>query len=117
MFGADAKAEPAAPIVDVKTLHAKIGDRRTDAGERFFRGSAQQGRAVERKEMIDRNHALSLTRQARALGISRGSIYYLPRPPSAADLALMHRIDRLHLDYPFAGMRMATALADFTSPR
>ena len=60
--------------------------------------------------MIDRNHALSLTSQARALGISRGSVYYLPRPPSAADLALMHRIDRLHLDYPFAGSRMLQGL-------
>ena len=60
--------------------------------------------------MIDRNHALSLTRQARALGISRGSVYYLPRPPSVADLALMHRIDRLHLDYPFAGSRMLQGL-------
>ncbi|RWI31384.1 MAG: hypothetical protein E5X80_14755 [Mesorhizobium sp.] len=52
------------------------------------------------KEMIDRNHALLLTRQARELGISRGSFYYLPRLPSATDLALTHRIDRLHLDYP-----------------
>ncbi|MBB6413715.1 putative transposase [Mesorhizobium sangaii] len=60
--------------------------------------------------MIDHNHALSLTRQARALGISRGSVYYLPRPPSAADLALMRRIDRLHLDYPFAGSRMLQGL-------
>ena len=35
--------------------------------------------------MIDRSHALPLTRQARALGISRGSVYYLPRSVSAAD--------------------------------
>ncbi|WP_353642688.1 IS3 family transposase [Mesorhizobium sp. WSM2239] len=108
VFGADGKAEPAAPIVDVKTLHAKIGELTLENG--FFRGSAQQGRAVERKEMIDRNHALSLTRQARALGISRGSVYYLPRPPSAAEITLMHRIDRLHLDYPFAGSRMLQGL-------
>jgi putative transposase len=40
------------------------------------------------------------------LNISRGSIYYLPRPVSAADLAIMQRIDELHLDYPFAGSRM-----------
>lgn len=60
--------------------------------------------------MIDHNHALSLTRQARALGISRGSVYCLPRPPSAADLALMHRIDKLHLQYPFAGSRMLQGL-------
>lgn len=56
--------------------------------------------------MIDRDHELSLTRQAEALAISRGSIYYTPRPVSDADLSLMKQIDRLHLDYPFAGSRM-----------
>lgn len=60
--------------------------------------------------MIDRNHDLSLTRQARVLGICRGSVYYLPRPVSASDLALMRRIDELHLDYPFAGSRMLQGL-------
>jgi putative transposase len=61
---------------------------------------------AERKAMIDRSHALPLTRQAEALGISRGSVYYAPRPVSASDLALMRRMDELHLDYPFAGSRM-----------
>ena len=56
--------------------------------------------------MIDRSHALPVSRQAQAVGISRGSIYYLPRPTSAVDLAIMRRIDELHLDYPFAGSRM-----------
>ncbi len=56
--------------------------------------------------MIDRNHELSISRQAKTLGISRGCVYYLPRPTSASDLALMRRIDELHLDYPFAGSRM-----------
>ena len=56
--------------------------------------------------MIDRTHPLPLTKQAEAVGISRGSVYYLPRPVSAADLALMRRIDELHLEYPFAGARM-----------
>ena len=60
--------------------------------------------------MIDRNHTLSISRQARALGISRGSVYSLPRATSAADLALMRRIDELHLDYPFAGSRMLQGL-------
>jgi putative transposase len=60
--------------------------------------------------MIDRKHELSATRQAKALGISQGSIYYLPRPVSAADLALMRRVDELHLDYPFAGSRMLQGL-------
>jgi putative transposase len=61
---------------------------------------------AERKAMIDHSHALPLARQAEALGISRGSVYYAPRPVSASDLALMRRMDELHLDYPFAGSRM-----------
>ena len=56
--------------------------------------------------MIDRSHALPLTGQAKALGISRGSVYYLGRPTSDVDLALMRRIDELHLEHPFAGSRM-----------
>ena len=56
--------------------------------------------------MIDRNHDLPITRQAKALGISRSSVYYLPRPVPAADLAVMRRIDELHLEFPFAGSRM-----------
>jgi len=60
--------------------------------------------------MIDRDHELSVTRQAKALGISRGSVHYLPRLTSAADLALMRRIDELHLEYPFAGSRMLKGL-------
>ncbi len=56
--------------------------------------------------MIDRGHALPVTRQAQVLQISRGSVYYRPRPVSAADLAIMRQIDALHLDYPFAGSRM-----------
>ena len=56
--------------------------------------------------MIDRGHALPLVTQARQLGISRGNIYYLPRPVSAADLAVMRRIDEPHMSYPFAGSRM-----------
>lgn len=56
--------------------------------------------------MIDRGHNLPLTRQAEVLGLSRGSLYYEPRPVAAADLAIMRRIDELHLNYPFAGSRM-----------
>ncbi len=60
--------------------------------------------------MINRNHKLSISRQAKALRISRGSVYYSPRPVSAGDLALMRRIDELHLNYPFAGSRMLQGL-------
>ena len=56
--------------------------------------------------MIDRAHDLPITKQAAALTISRGSVYYLPRPVSAADLAFMRRIDELHLEFPFAGSRL-----------
>jgi putative transposase len=56
--------------------------------------------------MIDRAHELSITAQAKLLGISRGTVYYLPRPVSPADLALMHKLDELHLEYPFMGARM-----------
>jgi putative transposase len=56
--------------------------------------------------MIDRKHDLPVSRQTNELGISRGSIYYLLRATSTADLALMRRIDELYLDYPFAGSRM-----------
>jgi putative transposase len=56
--------------------------------------------------MIDRSHALPITKQAKALGISRGSVYYRPRRVLAADLAIMRRMDELHLEFPFAGSRM-----------
>ena len=56
--------------------------------------------------MIDRGHRLPLTCQAKAVDISRSSVYYKPRPVSGADLRLMRRIDELHLEHPFAGGRM-----------
>jgi putative transposase len=56
--------------------------------------------------MIERNHELPLTRQAALLRLSRSSLYYEPQPVPEAELAIMRRIDALHLDYPFAGSRM-----------
>ena len=56
--------------------------------------------------MIERGHDLALGRQAELLGLSRSTLYYEPRPVPAAELAIMRRIDALHLDYPFAGSRM-----------
>jgi hypothetical protein len=60
--------------------------------------------------MIDRKHDLPISKQADALNISRGSVYYLPRPVPKTELAIMHRLDRLHLQYPFAGSRMLRGL-------
>lgn len=56
--------------------------------------------------MINCEHKLSAVRQAKLLGFSRGNVYYLPRPVPDGDLALMRRIDELHLYYPLAGSRM-----------
>jgi putative transposase len=78
-------------------MHAKLGEL-TLAND--FGRCAGEGRSVaERKAKIDRSHALPLVAQARQLGISRGSIYYLPRLVSDGDLAIMRRIDKLHLLY------------------
>ena len=56
--------------------------------------------------MIDRSHPLPITRQAEALRMARSTVYALPRPISDRDLDLMKRIDRLHLEMPYAGSRM-----------
>ena len=56
--------------------------------------------------MIDRSHKLPVVQQARQLGVSRSSVYYLARPVSAVDLAIMRWIDKLHMDYSFAGSRI-----------
>ena len=56
--------------------------------------------------MTNRDHKLSLARQAELLGISRGSLYYDPRPVCEDDLKLIRRIDELPMEYPFAGQKM-----------
>lgn len=48
--------------------------------------------------MIDRPHDLPVARQANALGLARSRVYYQPQPVSEADLALMRRMDELHLE-------------------
>jgi putative transposase len=60
--------------------------------------------------MIDRSHDLPVARQAKVLNLARSTVYYQPRPVSAEALALMRRLDELHLDYPFAGARMLALL-------
>ncbi len=56
--------------------------------------------------MIEPSHTLPVVRQCQLLDLSRSSFYYTPQPVSASDLALMRRIDELHLNHPFAGARM-----------
>ena len=112
---------PGAPV-DVKPPRQ---NRRTDAGKRFFRNTRSPRRIAERKAMIDREHKLPISQQAKVLGISRGTAYYQPKPVSPRVLALMNRIDRLHLELPSPApeccaiccARRAIRSAVSTSPR
>jgi putative transposase len=56
--------------------------------------------------MIDRTHPLPVQQQCHLLNLARSTAYYQPMPVSTMTLALMRRIDELHLHYPFAGARM-----------
>ena len=56
--------------------------------------------------MIDRSHDLPVVRQCRVLSIARWTAYYTPEPVSPEDLALMRRIDELHLEFLFACSRI-----------
>jgi putative transposase len=103
VFGSEARGEHAGPAVDLTVLHAKTRELTLEI-DLLGRRVRQSGFA-ERKAMIDRSHALPITRQAKVLNVSRGSVYYRPRPPSAADLALMRRMNELRLEFPFAGSR------------
>ncbi len=65
---------------------------------------------AERKALIDRTHALSVSQQTRLVGIARSSVYYRAQPVREADQLLIPRIDALHLEFPFAGARMLARL-------
>ena len=54
-------------------------DRRADGGTGFFSARVPTLSRAERLEMVDRDDALSISRQCALLGISRSSVYYTPR--------------------------------------
>ena len=56
--------------------------------------------------MINKAHELPVSRQVKLLKISRGTVYYLPKPVSTADVVLMRHIDKSQLEHPFMGARM-----------
>ncbi|MBB6579832.1 transposase-like protein [Comamonas odontotermitis] len=99
--GEQAKPEPA---IDLKALHAEIGQLKLEND--FLEGVLIKRRHAERETMIDPDHNLPIRRQAQLVNISRGSVYYQAKLVSDADLALMRRIDELHLKLLFAGARM-----------
>jgi putative transposase len=62
--------------------------------------------------MIDRgSEEVAVKCQAELLEFSRSNVYYVARPLPERDLALMRRLDELHLELPFFGAReLADAL-------
>ena len=84
-------------------MQAKIGQL---ALENDFCPARSIAWAMRAQKMIDPRHGLPICRQAKLVSISRSNVYYLPRPVADADLAVMRRMDELHLNYPFAGARM-----------
>ncbi len=84
---------------------AACEDRRADGRAGFL---SSRARALSRAEwvgMIERDGPLSLSRQCTLLKVSRSSQYYRPKGESAENLALMRRMDELHMAYPFYGSR------------
>ncbi|MDE2220148.1 MAG: IS3 family transposase [Gammaproteobacteria bacterium] len=104
IFGGEALAADARETI--RELHEKIGEITV---ERDFLGqSAREVPRPERQAMIEHGAQVSVTRQAELLDLSRSSVYYTPRPISERDLALMRRLDELHLQIPFYGARKLT---------
>jgi putative transposase len=61
-----------------------------------------------RRALVEAEAPLSMRRQCNLLGVNRSSLYYEPVEPNAEELALMRRMDALHLRHPFFGSRMMT---------
>ena len=61
-----------------------------------------------RRALVCADLPLSMRRQCELLAVSRSSLYYEPSEPGAEELALMRRMDELHLLHPFFGSRMMT---------
>lgn len=55
--------------------------------------------------MIDKDNRLPVTRQCELLNLNRSTVYYQGSGVSDEDLALMRRIDEMHLQRPFYGSR------------
>lgn len=111
MLGSEPKARQAER--DLKVLHAKIGQLTLE--NNFLEGvltkpACRRGGIAKRKAMIDRTDKFPVARQCRILYIARSAAYYQPVPVSPEELALMRRIDELHLNLPFAGARMLSKM-------
>ena len=60
---------------------------------------------------VDRaDPVLSTVEQCRKLKVARSTLYYRPAPVRADDLAVMRRMDEVHLAWPFYGSRRMAAV-------
>ena len=105
VFARGGSPGPSEHEATIRDLHAKIGEL-TMKRDFFQRGLQAMSRPA-RRNLVDRDGALSIRRQCELMGISRSSVYYAPRGESAENLALMRRMDALSrgLQYPFYGSR------------
>ncbi|QHI16549.1 IS3 family transposase [Acinetobacter haemolyticus] len=100
----DQSKAPSEPPIDLKKLHAKIGEQALEID--FFEGVLKETGPLQPQKLIDDSLQISVSKQAKLLKVSRGCYYYRPKPVSSSDLKLMRCIDELHMQYPFAGSRM-----------
>ena len=107
VFGEAQRTEPE-PTIDVKTLHAKIGELTLEND--FLSGALGPRRVCCRAQENDRSCREAERQPPGHRYGSRSSVSYTPRPVSDADLKLMHRIDKLHMEFPFAGSRILQGL-------
>jgi putative transposase len=63
-----------------------------------------------RQELVGPCEELSIRRQCELVDVSRSGFYYEPVAESPENLALMRRLDQMHLEHPVYGSRRLTAL-------
>ncbi len=81
-------------------------DWRADGGFGLLEKKVQAtGTVSERRELVEPTGKLSLRQQCDLLGLARSSLYYEARPETPENLALMRRLDELHLRHPVYGSR------------
>lgn len=100
----DQSKAPTEPPIDLKKLHAKIGEQALEID--FLEGVFEETGSLQPQKLIDDSLQISVSKQAKLLKVSRGCYYYRPKPVSESDLKLMRCMDELHMQYPFAGSRM-----------
>jgi putative transposase len=100
-----AKAADAQHEQKLHELYAEIG-RLTTQVNWLKKNLASTTSRNERLALVERTPAsLPLSTQAELLSLSRTSLYYQPAGPSAAEVAIKHRIDEIYTAYPFCGSR------------